>query len=147
MTALHAHFHLRNQQAFQRLLEQSKASLAHTGGSGGGAGGGGGTNTSTSPPQVAYLSSSAGRSSSWTRKSPIAERSGAKELLLDVNAKDQLGRTVLHLACTVSVDEPAALEYVKLLLTHPRINPNLPDTESRWTPLHRALYAGNIPAR
>ena len=147
MTTLHAYFHLRNQQAFQRLLEQSKASISNAGGSGVGSGGGGGGNTSTSPPQVAYLSTSAGRSSSWSRKSPIAERAGTKDPFLDVNARDRLGRTVLHLACATPVDDAAALEYVKLLLGHPRINPNLPDTESRWTPLHRALYAGNLPAR
>ena len=140
MTILHAYFHLRNQQAFQRLLEQSKNALASAG-----AGGGGGA--STSPPQGIYLSSSVGRSSSWTKKSPLAERSTPRDQIIDVNARDSLGRTVLHLACATSVDEPAALEYVKLLLGHPRINPNLADTESRWTPLHRALYAGNIPAR
>lgn len=146
MTTLHAYFHLRNQQAFQRRLEQSKSSLAHAGGGEGGAGGTGGANTSTSPPH-AYLSSSAGRSSSWAKKSPISDHGVSKEQQLDVNAKDQLGRSVLHLACAASAEEPAALEFVKLALAHPRINPNLPDTESRWTPLHRALYAGNIPAR
>lgn len=33
-----------------------------------------------------------------------------------------------------------------MLLAHPAINVNIMDKESHWTPLHRALYAGNIPA-
>jgi hypothetical protein len=62
----------------------------------------------------------------------------------DVNARDWLGRTVLHLAC-VSV-EPSSLEYVRLLLAHPAINVNVQDPESHWTALHRALFHGNIEA-
>ncbi|GJJ07428.1 hypothetical protein Clacol_001630 [Clathrus columnatus] len=63
---------------------------------------------------------------------------------LDVNAKDWLGRTVLHLAC--SNVEAYALTYIRMLFTHPSINVNIQDTESKWTPLHRALYYGNLPA-
>lgn len=33
-----------------------------------------------------------------------------------------------------------------MLLGHPGINVNLQDVESKWTPLHRALYSGNIAA-
>ncbi len=40
---------------------------------------------------------------------------------------------------------PASLEHLRLLLSIPGINVNIPDRESNWTPLHRALYAGNIP--
>lgn len=75
-------------------------------------------------------------SKSWTRKN-IASA-------LEVNALDHLGRTVLHLACAST--EPASLEYARMLLAHPSINVNLPDKESHWTALHRALYAGNIEA-
>jgi len=85
MTSLHAHFHNRNQAAFQRQLSAA-----------------------------------------------------------DVNARDWLGRTVLHMACA-SADK-AATEYVRLLLAHPAVNLNLQDTESHWTALHRALYNGNIHA-
>lgn len=60
----------------------------------------------------------------------------------DVNARDWLGRTVLHLACV----EPSSLEYVRLLLAHPATNANLQDAESHWTALHRALFHGNIEA-
>lgn len=63
---------------------------------------------------------------------------------IDVNARDWLGRTVLHLACASSAR--AATEYVRLLLGHPGIDVNLQDSESHWTALHRALYNGNIAA-
>jgi len=65
-------------------------------------------------------------------------------LITDVNTRDRLGRTVLHLACAASV-RPAT-EYVRLLLAHPGIDVNLQDLESHWTALHRALYDGNIAA-
>ncbi|KAJ7074108.1 hypothetical protein C8F01DRAFT_1075722 [Mycena amicta] len=60
----------------------------------------------------------------------------------DVNAFDWLGRTPLHLACA-ALD---GLEYVRALLKHPFVNVNLPDKESHWTALHRALYHGNLAA-
>ncbi|KAJ7461488.1 hypothetical protein FB451DRAFT_1404722 [Mycena latifolia] len=63
-------------------------------------------------------------------------------MAVDVNAADWLGRTTLHLACAVS----DGIEYVKALLRHPLINVNLADVESHWTPLHRALYHGNLAA-
>ncbi|TFK21852.1 hypothetical protein FA15DRAFT_644999 [Coprinopsis marcescibilis] len=69
-------------------------------------------------------------------------RSTSSTIYIDVNARDWLGRTPLHLACT----EVGTLEYVRALLKHPNINVNLPDTESHWTPLHRALYHANLPA-
>ena len=116
MTALHAHFHLRNQQAFQRLLD-----------------GGGG-----SRPQASGLSSSGGKS--WNRPSPLSGNSAAPPL--DVNARDWLGRTALHLAA--AAQDVAATEYVRMLLAHPDIQINLTDAESHWTALHRALYHGNL---
>lgn len=61
-------------------------------------------------------------------------------MALDVNARDWLGRTVLHLACASS----DTIEYVRLLLRHQDVNVNLPDTESHWTPLHRAMYQANF---
>ncbi|THH16852.1 hypothetical protein EW146_g3853 [Bondarzewia mesenterica] len=115
MTTLHVHFALKNQHAFQRLLE-------------------GGSNRGQ-PAPTAGTSSSSGRS--WNRPSTLTAA-----MTSDVNAKDWLGRTVLHLACS----DPASIEYVRLLLTHPAINVNIQDTESHWTALHRALYHGNISA-
>ncbi|KAI0642387.1 hypothetical protein C8Q79DRAFT_250744 [Trametes meyenii] len=110
MTALHAYFHQRNQQAFQRLLEPGRSQ--HSG-----------------------PSSSGGKS--WSRPSPLSAAPS-----VDVNARDYLGRTALHLAA--SAQDAAATEYVRMLLTHPTINVNIADTESHWTPLHRALYHGNL---
>lgn len=115
MTLLHVYFHLRNQQAFQRLLERDRS------GSFGSAG----------------PSSSAGKSSpgdSWSRKSIVSA--------LEVNAFDDLGRTVLHLVC--SSTDASSTEYARMLLLHPNINVNMPDKENHWTALHRALYCGNI---
>ncbi|KZV60410.1 hypothetical protein PENSPDRAFT_659569 [Peniophora sp. CONT] len=117
MTALHTYFALRNQQAFQRLLEGSSRPTAGQAGT----------------------SSSGGRS--WGRPSPLAAAAHAN---VDVNARDALGRTVLHLACAAI--DAAALHYVRLLLAAPTINVNLLDAESHWSALHRALYNGNLGA-
>ncbi|KAI0630756.1 hypothetical protein C8Q77DRAFT_224911 [Trametes polyzona] len=110
MTALHAYFHQRNQQAFQRLLDPGRS-------------------------QTSGPSTSGGKS--WSRPSPLSAASS-----VDVNARDYLGRTVLHLAA--SAQDAAAPEYVRMLLAHPTINVNIADAESHWTPLHRALYHGNL---
>jgi len=67
---------------------------------------------------------------------------GSTQKSFDVNARDRLGRTVLHLACT-SVE---CVDYVRALLKHPHIDVNLPDAESFWTPFHRALYSANLSA-
>lgn len=114
MTLLHVYFKLRNQQAFQRLLERDR-SWTTAGLSGVG-------------------KSSPGKS--WSPKSLA--------IALEVNALDDLGRTVLHLAC--SSTDSASSEYTRLLLAHPNININIPDKENHWTALHRALYTGNIEA-
>ncbi|KAH8091681.1 hypothetical protein BXZ70DRAFT_952850 [Cristinia sonorae] len=82
--------------------------------------------------------SSGGRS--LNKPSPLSSKSRAEPV--DVNARDSLGRTVLHLAASSS--DTSAPEYVRMLLAHPAINPNLQDYESHWTALHRALYCGNI---
>jgi ankyrin repeat protein len=80
----------------------------------------------------------------YNRDQAAFQRHLSTALLTDVNARDWLGRTVLHLACAVSA-RPAT-EYVRLLLAHPGIDVNLQDVESHWTALHRALYDGNIVA-
>lgn len=79
-----------------------------------------------------------------TPSSSLGKRTALLTQDLDVNAKDWLGRTVLHLAC--STVEPYALTYIRMLLAHPTINVNVQDAESKWTPLHRALYSGNLSA-
>ncbi|KAH9930197.1 uncharacterized protein B0H18DRAFT_1083842 [Fomitopsis serialis] len=84
------------------------------------------------------LSSSGGKS--WNRPSPLSGNAAAPPL--DVNARDWLGRTVLHLAA--AAQDAAATEYVRMLLAHSDIQINLTDAESHWTALHRALYHGNL---
>jgi hypothetical protein len=79
-----------------------------------------------------------GTGKSWNRGLSFRQKS----LFFDVNGRDWLGRTALHLACT-SLEW---IEYVRALLGHPHINVNLPDAESLWTPLHRALYSANLSA-
>jgi hypothetical protein len=114
MSLLHDHLNARNLQAFQIALD---ASLG------------------TSPS----VSSSIGATAKSWKRGLIPSQ---KNLLSDVNARDWLGRTALHLACT-SVE---CLDYVRALLNQPHIDVNLPDAESLWTPLHRALYSANISA-
>jgi inhibitor of Bruton tyrosine kinase len=126
MNLFHAYFSLRNQQAFQRLLEQ----YAH------------------SRPGGSTASPSASASKSWTRPGALSVTTQTNSFdSNDVNARDRFGRTVLHLACSAT-DDTMALEIVRLLLLvgNASVNVNLQDEESGWTALHRALYVGNIPA-
>lgn len=89
----------------------------------------------------------------------------------EVNARDRLGRTVLHIVATdggdaieshvamdaalgrklplaraPDKDAAACLEYLGPLLASPNVNVNLQDRENGWTALHRAVYAGNLVA-
>lgn len=117
MSLLHDYFNTRNLQAFQRLLDGNPE------------------RGSTGAPGPSGGSGSGGKS--WTRGGGAAGAATAYK----VNARDWLGRTVLHLACNAIEN----IEYVRALLKHPQIDVNLADTESLWTPLHRALYAANLP--
>ena len=60
----------------------------------------------------------------------------------DVNSRDTSGRTLLHHAASNQGDE--SHEFLKALLEIPFVDLYIQDTESGWTPLHRALYFGNI---
>jgi ankyrin repeat protein len=125
---LHVAYTLKNQKAFRQLLDRVPGSgTSNANPSGGGAGGG--------------TSSSGSRS--WTNGSILGSSAGMP-LIVDVNSKDASGRTVLHRVC--SSLELTAVDYLRMLLNHPGINVNVQDLESRWTPLHRALYVGNIIA-
>ncbi|KAJ4479374.1 hypothetical protein J3R30DRAFT_3702623 [Lentinula aciculospora] len=117
-TLLHAHFHLRNQQAFQRLLSSS--------------------NTSSGSGDTACL----GGLSIGSSPRSLKTKASREDDRIDVNGRDRLGRTVLHIA-SASIDA-SSVEYVRLLLKHPEINVNLHDWESQWTALHRAMYVGNL---
>ena len=123
---LHVAYTLKNQKAFRQLLDRAPSSA-----------------TSNATPSGGGAGTSSSGSRSWTNGSILAG-SGGIPLIVDVNTKDSLGRTVLHRVC--SSLEPAAVDYLRMLLNHPSINVNVQDSESRWTPLHRALYDGNIIA-
>ncbi|EXJ93079.1 hypothetical protein A1O3_01635 [Capronia epimyces CBS 606.96] len=60
----------------------------------------------------------------------------------EVNTKDTFGRTILHHAASSRSED--ALAFVKALLEMPILDLYAQDIESGWTPLHRALYFGNI---
>jgi ankyrin repeat protein len=45
----------------------------------------------------------------------------------DINKRDRLGRTVLHLAAA-----KGSLDFVKALLENPATDVDIPDTESGW---------------
>ena len=114
MSLLHDHVNSRNLRAFQLALDGS---------------------IGTPPTGPSYTS---GTGKSLNRGVTLPQNSP----LFDINARDWLGRTALHLACT-SVEY---IDYVRALLRHPNIDVNLPDVESLWTPLHRALYSANLSA-
>ncbi|GAA6019125.1 hypothetical protein JCM11491_002856 [Sporobolomyces phaffii] len=110
------------------------------GGGGSGAGGGGGGGGSSA-------SGSSGLSKSPGLGGFIGGGGGSVEkqmVYAEVNRRDYLGRTVLHLA--VMEKDSWALDWVELLLKVPGVQVNLPDVESGWTALHRSLYSGNIAA-
>ncbi|ESK92025.1 btb domain and ankyrin repeat protein [Moniliophthora roreri MCA 2997] len=114
MSLLHVHFHLRNLQAFRRLLSGIASD---------------------------DQSSTASTSPSRSLKSRSSVLNPDREPL-DINAKDSLGRTILHIA-SASI-EASSVEYVRLLLKCQGINVNALDGESQWTALHRAMYVGNL---
>lgn len=128
----------------------SNASGSSSGGGGAGPGGGGGGNGGGGGGQNSAGHSN-GHASSGLSKSPNTNASGwggggAQSLadravvVAEINRRDHLGRTVLHLA--VVEQDPWALDWVELLLAVPGCAVNLQDTESGWSALHRALYSG-----
>jgi hypothetical protein len=125
MTLLHDYLNTRNLQGFQRLLDGTSERGSSTSGP-----------SSTGNPGSSY---NGGGGKSWNRTGGVNTHSAAPTC--DVNVRDWLGRTALHLACT-SLE---SIEYVRALLKNPHIDVNLADVESLWTPLHRALYAANFP--
>lgn len=59
-----------------------------------------------------------------------------------VNARDQHGRTLLHLVA--SSPKATAIDFANALLDLPFVEIYAQDLESGWTALHRALYSGNV---
>ncbi|KKK13600.1 hypothetical protein AOCH_006595, partial [Aspergillus ochraceoroseus] len=77
---------------------------------------------------------------------PLPERGSggrfSKTLARDeLNARDHLGRTLLH--HVASSQSPTAAGFALALLEVPYLDIYAQDWESGWTALHRALYAGN----
>ncbi|KDN36541.1 hypothetical protein RSAG8_10788, partial [Rhizoctonia solani AG-8 WAC10335] len=124
MSNLHAYFHLRNLGAFRQLFDARGVSGNRV-------------------PDGKSGSGSRSWSQTQAQMTAIAQ---SGQLDNNPNLRDALGRTVLHLACADLA--PIALEFVRALLALPsgQIDVNAQDTESGWTALHRALYAGNLPA-
>lgn len=83
-----------------------------------------GTSPATSFPDRSSLR---GNPSPWSRA--------------QVNARDQYGRTILHLVS--SSTKPSAIDFANALLEIPFVDIYVQDMESGWTALHRALYSGN----
>ncbi|OAX82124.1 hypothetical protein ACJ72_03528, partial [Emergomyces africanus] len=76
------------------------------------------------------------QASTTTRNAPVTLTRA------DVNAKDQYGRTLLHLIASSQNEQ--AVEFASVLLQVPVLDIYSQDLESGWTALHRALYAGNV---
>lgn len=130
-------------ESFRRLLAET--SHAHGGKSGGNA-------TTTQKSIGTVLGSSPGNNgTSKNRKfagvqsgSPLPERFLHPLVLTkaDVNSRDRYGRTLLHLVA--SSENETAYDFAVGLLEIPFLDIYAQDTESGWTALHRALYAGNV---
>jgi alpha-tubulin suppressor-like RCC1 family protein len=60
----------------------------------------------------------------------------------DINSRDSAGLTILHHAASSTAEN--AVEFAQILLEHQWTDLYIQDAENGWTPLHRALYFGNI---
>lgn len=60
----------------------------------------------------------------------------------DLNSRDQMGLTILHRVVSSAAEN--SIRYATALINHPSIDIYMQDIENGWTPLHRALYAGNV---
>ncbi|GAA97267.1 uncharacterized protein L969DRAFT_91886 [Mixia osmundae IAM 14324] len=78
-------------------------------------------------------------------RSPRWETGGSQAPSSQVNQRDLMGRTVLHLV-VAGPDESWRFDFCEALLVNSNVNVNLQDTESGWTALHRALYHANLNA-
>ena len=141
MTPLHACILLRDFKSFQRLLNVNNGQhgrSAHPGLTSGHASKDG-VNEDDHPVGFRDAEATVGWGSPPKHRYGDDTHGGSG---ISVNEKDAQGRTALHIACS----SPNCVEYVRLLLKHPSINVNIPDVESHYTPLHRAMYVANLPA-
>ena len=110
MTLLHELFNTRSIQDFQRLLD---------------------ANIDRRVFAAASSSSSAG-SKSWTRSAGFVS--------VDVNARDSMGRTALH----VTSSSLESIEYVKALLKQNKYRPQLQVGESLDGTKRSIIYSANL---
>ena len=144
MIQLWHHFFQDDLDAFTRWLAGATVSAHSTKGLSGFKAGDSRTVTTSSPRPVVLkprksleIAAHSSRGSSKSEESlrpPILTRA-------DINARDNLGLTLLHHAA--SSTSKHALGFVEALLSLPLIDLSLRDFESGWTPLHRALYHGH----
>ncbi|KAK8869660.1 hypothetical protein IAR55_000228 [Kwoniella newhampshirensis] len=127
MPNLHVHYHNGNIKAFRQELEGTANN--NPGSVNGGAGGGG--------KGIGPGSASGGKSWSMGGFTGVPVKA-------DINERDNLGRTVLHLAASSLT--PMSYTFLSILLRNPNISVNFQDQESGYTALHRALFAGNVRA-
>ncbi|KAH9446520.1 hypothetical protein Pst134EA_030434 [Puccinia striiformis f. sp. tritici] len=73
----------------------------------------------------------------------INKNNNRKSATIIINRRDGLGRTIAHRLAS-SRNQSQAIQWLDLLSTHSLLQSNLQDLESGWTPLHRALYLGNL---
>ncbi|KAL2829803.1 hypothetical protein BDW59DRAFT_34645 [Aspergillus cavernicola] len=132
-------------ESFQRYL----ANASYTSG---GPGSGGGASIFKSGSFGTVITSSLGvspKAKKSTGTSPVTfvpdrgsvPRSGKSLSRDELNARDQFGRTLLH--HVASSPKPTAVDFAYALLEVPYVDIYAQDSESGWTALHRALYAGN----
>ncbi|KAL3475594.1 hypothetical protein BJX99DRAFT_155270 [Aspergillus californicus] len=135
-------------ESFQRYL----ASASYTSGGQRAPGYGGGASNFKSGSPGAVISNSLGVSPKPKKSSGTSSaqsgpdrgsgpRSGKSLSRDELNARDEFGRTLLH--HIASSPKPTAIDFAFALLEVPYIDIYAQDSESGWTALHRALYAGN----
>lgn len=132
-------------ESFQRLLANANYTT------GGQPAQGGTASLKTGSPGTMITSSPipSAKGKKWIGTSPgnpapdrgTTPRSGTSLSRVELNARDQFGRTLLHLIA--SSQKPTAGGFAIALLEVPFLDIYAQDSESGWTALHRALYAGN----
>ena len=108
---------------------------------------GGNTRTATTGNTASAIVGSPGRvlaaSPTLRNKSKGGRSSGGIVLTrTDLNSKDSHGLTILHHLASSSATN--ATNFTLSLLKAPMLDLYMQDQENGWTPLHRALYFGNI---
>ncbi|KAK4048797.1 hypothetical protein OIV83_004563 [Microbotryomycetes sp. JL201] len=126
---LHSLYRDRSIRKARAFLTRSSAGNAASQSTGGANAGGGGPSSLSKSPGGGFQ---------------VGQTMATAAFNAEVNRRDWLGRTVLHVAVTELATW--ALEWVELLLAVPGLQVNAVDIESGWSALHRALYAGNIAA-